>query len=249
MYFDCTDESRFQKQVVLNCPSSSWAALCLGGESIKTIPSGFLHDFLRHDSGASLRRNFTVLNEFFASLGHKNQVSSVKELKEKSDGMWTVNLCVDLRTELAHWQKNLVHKCVSCDEQVNICPCQRFYSHPCTETHTFLKPDCPKCQDFLYGTHLLQIQFADAKGDSIQFQFNETTADTFYNKFTSDHIVSNHGTYVDFVSTLHWHVDRFNCGSPFLQNIVVKKVTSGSTTSFLYVSGCLQPTMDTDGYA
>ena len=93
-------------------------------------------NFMQRDRDGILKKNFDVLREFFVSMGRRDIVSTINDLEKKPDGIYTAYLCANLASELAQWQQNLIFKCVSCDERVDVCPCQRFpsYSHP-TQSH------------------------------------------------------------------------------------------------------------------
>ena len=214
---------------------------CQGQEQIEEIHCGCV---LKRGIGDSIRRNFLVLNEFFQSLGRKNNISTVNGVKALCDGTFTANLYCDLRPELAKWKDSLLMKCVACDKLVEVCPCQTFVNLRCTRSHGVYPKECPSCQDLLYGTHILRISFADAVGETITVQFNEASANIFYDTFTIESIVTSYSKYSDFLHTLHWHVNQLNSGNPFLQNIVIKKISSLSSSTFLFVSGVLQPVAD-----
>ena len=194
--------------------------------------------------------NFAVLRAFFITLhDQKTWMTSVEELRSKPEGVYAINLIINVESLLSYWHDYLLFACNGCNNHVHVCSCIVNCQKDCQVHHSSINNrSCSICQGTTEPTHHRQVNFEDVTNTSIVVTFSEATIELFFYKFPSHRIVSEPTSYYDFINTLKWHSDRLKCRRPFVQTVVVKKVEIDSQYVYTYVSGVLAPTLDAEGY-
>lgn len=242
-----SDDTGVEKQIRVNYPRSSWAALYMGSSEIVCAD---YPDLQRYDWYPKVVANFEVMMQFFEAISTTVvQPSSVAQLKAKPEGVYSLNLVVHVETLYDYWQNYLLFECTSCHNQVHICSCTLNPRKNCALRHSNNIPDqCSICGNSVIAAHYLFCNFSDSNDQSIRVRFSTATINLFFSKFPSDQIVSDARIYTDFLNTLKWHTDRYRSGEAFLQSIVLQKKIQGQNVDYVFVSGLLTPVLDDKGY-
>ena len=241
-----TDDTGVQKQIRVNYPRATWAALYMGSSEI-TCPN--YPDLKRYDWFLQVESNFDVLMRFFEAVNTTQvQPSSIAQLKAKPEGVYSLNLVACLETLHNYWQDYLLFECANCHDQVHICSCLVNSRKNCASSHGKAIPDhCAICEGTMKGAHYLFCIFSDSYDHSITIRFTPATINLFFSRFPIDQIVSEASIYSDFLNTLKWHADRLKAGEAFVQTIVLQKKILGCNIDYVFVSGLLSPVLDDRG--
>lgn len=234
-----------RKQILFNFSIGQWAVSLVNSNEIIHSSVNFPHleKFVWFEI---VKENFTVLKEFFENLIKPSaSVSSVEAIHSTPSSMFSARLGVNLTPIAELWKSSLLLSCCDCKIQQLKCPCL-VSEVKCESTNPERHSrKCMDCNEDMEGAHVLELDFFDAENNSIKVDFTSELMDCFLSDFSSQSILSKL-KYTDFLLTLSWHVERAAIGRPFIQNIVLKKITSPRGDRYIFISGQLQPTANGD---